>query len=193
MACFRDWSHVGVLAVLWIIRCGVLKLPTRDACCFAPSLPQDGNQSTMMNKSASSVKEYWASVSEMWSFSSISGQEGAFRIPSNLHPLLIQSLGNWMVIFGSLHLDNPWLFLDKGGIAHVFPEGRYRDKMMQKFPSKGWEAECLEKGLFVICEVAVDLCWFVLLHGKKLVLAFQLQRPQDKSRKGNRELCLGCF
>lgn len=32
-----------------------------------------------------------------------------------------------------------------------------------------------------------------MLHGKKLVLAFQLQRPQDKSRKGNRELSLGVF
>lgn len=139
------------------------------------------------------VKGYWASVSQMSrSFSSTSGQEGAFRISSNLHPLLIQSLGSWMVIFGSLHLDDPWLFLDQGGIAHVFPEGRHRDKMLQKFPSKGWEAECLEKGN-VIYEAAVDLCWFVWLHGKKLVLAFQLQRPQDKSRKGNRELSLGVF
>jgi hypothetical protein len=39
------WMCSGTSDVLW-----GSNLPTGDACCFVPSLPQDGSHTTMMNQ-----------------------------------------------------------------------------------------------------------------------------------------------
>lgn len=187
MACIRDQSYVGVLIGL-LIMC----LPEMPAALL--------HLCHMMAIRA----QWWISLHPLWrNFEHLSpkfgeaspvfqGKKGLLEYPQIYippHPNLRQLDGHiWTFAFGW-----PMAFLRVGWHCPCFLEGRQRDKMMQKFPSKEWVPECLGNGSFMSYEVVVDLCWFVLLYGKKLVLAFQLQRPQSKFRRGNWQLSLGVF
>lgn len=158
---------------------GVLEVSTRGACCLAPSLPQDGNHTTVMNQSAPSVKEHWAFLSQMQrGFPTASGEEGALSVPLNLHPFLIQSLGSCTMIFQLLHLDDFCSLSSRATLSIFLSEGRCRDKMMRKFLSNEWVPDTWDMGHLWSLKLFIrDLCQFVLLHGKKnIVSAFQEQR-----------------
>lgn len=97
------------------------RLLTGDACCFDPSLPQDGNHTTMMNQPAPSKRSVEHLSPEYREGSPLlQGKKGFLEYPPpNLHALRIQSLGSWTVIFGPSHLDDAWLFLEWGSLAHI--------------------------------------------------------------------------